>query len=337
MAELKYWKAINEAMAEEMDRDPSVVLIGEDVGKPGGTYVASKGLYDRFGANRVRDTPISEGILLGLATGASMTGLRVIVEIMFLDFLTLASDQLVNHAAKVRYASGGAFGVPMVMRTICGAGRNTGPQHGQNLEAWIAHVPGLKVVWPSNPADAKGMLKAAVRDPDPVVVVESLALWASKGDVPSGDHLVPLGVAAIAREGSDVTLVSWGGAMAHAAAAAEILEAEHGVSAELLDLRSLSPLDGDAVLRSLAKTGRLVVVHDAVRQFGAGAEVAALAAGEGFHTLRAPIRRVAAPFAPVPFPTQLEDAYFPRAAGIVEAALASVGEGPQPAAETGTG
>jgi pyruvate/2-oxoglutarate/acetoin dehydrogenase E1 component len=334
MPDLKYWKAINEAMAEEMDRDRSVVLIGEDVGKPGGTYVASKGLYERFGAGRVRDTPISEGILIGLATGASMTGLRVIVEIMFLDFLTLASDQLVNHAAKVRYASGGAFGVPMVMRTICGAGKNTGPQHGQNLEAWVAHVPGLKVVWPSNPADAKGMLKAAVRDPDPVVVVESLALWMSRGEVPEGDHLVPLGTAAIAREGSDVTLVSWGSAVARANEAAETLAGEHGVSAEVLDLRSLSPLDDSAVLRSLAKTGRLVIVHDAVRQFGAGAEVAALAVGEGFGSLRAPIRRLAAPLAPVPFPTELEQAYFPQAAGIVEAALASVGEGPEPAAGT---
>jgi pyruvate/2-oxoglutarate/acetoin dehydrogenase E1 component len=329
VAELKYWKAINEAMAEEMERDPNVVLVGEDVGKPGGTYVASKGLYDRFGAARVRDTPISEGVLLGLATGASMTGLRVIVEVMFLDFLTLASDQLVNHAAKVRYASGGAFGVPMVMRTICGAGRNTGPQHGQNLEAWVAHVPGLKVVWPSSPADAKGMLKAAVRDPDPVVVVESLALWSRRGEVPGGDHLVPLGSAAVLREGSDVTLVSWGGAVARCVEAAETLAGEHGVAAELVDLRSLSPLDGDAVLRSLAKTGRLVVVHDAVGRFGAGAEVAALAAGEGFGSLRAPIRRVAAPFAPVPFPTRLEDAYFPRPAGIVAAALASVGEGPE--------
>jgi pyruvate/2-oxoglutarate/acetoin dehydrogenase E1 component len=330
MPELKYWKAINEAMAEEMDRDPGVVLIGEDVGKPGGTYVASKGLYDRFGATRVRDTPISEGILLGLATGASMTGLRVIVEIMFLDFLTLASDQLVNHAAKVRYASGGAFGVPMVMRTMCGAGRNTGPQHGQNLEAWAAHVPGLKVVWPSNPADAKGLLKAAIRDPDPVVVIESLALWASRGEVPQGEHLVPIGRAAITREGSDVTLVSWGSAVARAGEAAETLAAQHRVSAEVLDLRSLSPLDERAVLGSLEKTGRLVVVHDAVRQFGAGAEIAALAAGEGFASLRAPIRRLGAPLAPVPFPTDLEHAYFPQAAGIVEAALASVGEGPRP-------
>lgn len=332
MPELKYWRAINEAMAEEMERDPSVVLVGEDVGVPGGTYVASKGLHERFGAARVRDTPISEGVLVGLAAGASMTGLRVIVEIMFVDFLTLAADQLVNHAAKVRYSSGGASGVPMVLRTICGAGRNTGPQHGQNLEAWVAHVPGLKVVWPSNPADAKGMLKAAVRDPDPVVVVESLALWSQRGEVPDGDHVVPLGTAAVVREGSDVTLVSWGSAVLRAAEAAATLAAEHGVSAELIDLRSLSPLDGDAVLRSLAKTGRLVVVHDAVERFGAGAEIAALAAGAGFGSLRAPVRRVAAPFAPVPFPAQLEDAYFPRPAGIVAAALASVGAGPEPAA-----
>jgi pyruvate/2-oxoglutarate/acetoin dehydrogenase E1 component len=326
MAQVKYWKAINDALTEEMERDERVVLVGEDVGKPGGTYIASKGLYDRFGANRVRDTPISEATLVGLATGAAMTGLRPIVEIMFFDFLTLASDQLVNHAAKVVSVSGGAFRVPMVVRTMCGAGRNTGPQHGQSLEAWIAHVPGLKVVWPSNPSDMKGLLKAAVRDDNPVVVIESLALWGARGDVPDGDHLVELGTASVARAGDDVTLVSWGGAVPRALAAADALAGEHGIAAEVVDLRSLSPIDETTILTSLAKTGRLVIVHDAVRPFGGGAEIAALAAGEGFADLQAPVVRVTPPFAHVPFPPQLEAAYYPQVADVVAAVRTTVGE-----------
>lgn len=326
MAEIKYWKAINDALSEEMERDETVVLFGEDVGKSGGTYIATKGLHERFGGNRVRDTPIAEATLIGLATGAAMTGLRPIVEIMFFDFLGLASDQLVNHAAKVSSVSGGEFQVPMVLRTMCGAGKNTGPQHGQSLETWIAHVPGLKVVWPSNPADMKGLLKSAVRDPNPVVVIESLALWASKGDVPDGDHLVPIGEAAIAREGGDLTLVAWGGVTPRVLQAAGILETDHGISAEVLDLRTLSPLDEEAILTSLAKTGGMVIVHDAVRPFGPGAEVAALAAGEGFASLRAPVRRVTPPFAPVPFPPDLEKAYYPQVTDIIDAARSAVGE-----------
>lgn len=325
MAKIKYWKAINDAIAQEMERDERVVVVGEDVGKPGGTYVATKGLYDRFGAARVRDTPISEATLAGLATGAAMTGLRPIVEIMFFDFLTLASDQLVNHAAKVSSVSGGEFQVPMVLRTMCGAGKNTGPQHGQSLETWVAHVPGLKVVWPSNPGDAKGLLTAAIRDPNPVVVIESLALWAARGEVPEGEHVVPIGKAVVAREGHDVTVVSWGAAVPRALGAAEALATDHGVSAEVVDLRTLSPLDEDAILTSIAKTGRLVIVHDAVRPYGGGAEIAALAASEGFEHLTAPVRRVAAPFAHVPFPPQLERAYFPQVEDVVDAALTTVG------------
>lgn len=326
MAEVKYWKAINDALLEEMERDESVVLFGEDVGKAGGTYIATKGLYDRFGGNRVRDTPISEAALVGMATGAAMTGLRPVMELMFFDFLGLVADQLVNHAAKVSSVSGGEFRVPMVMRTICGAGRNTGPQHGQSLETWVAHIPGLKVVWPSNPADMKGLLKSAIRDPNPVVVIESLALWATRGEIPDGDHVVPIGEARIAREGDDVTLVAWGGAVPRTVAAAEQLGAEHGISAEVLDLRSLSPLDEGAILSSLAKTGHMVIVHDAVRPYGAGAEIAALAAGEGFASLRAPVRRVTPPFAPVPFPPELELAYYPQVANVVDAAREVVGE-----------
>lgn len=325
MAELKYWQAINAAIGEEMERDPSVVLFGEDVARAGGTYVATKGLLDRFGGARVRDTPISEATLAGMATGAAMTGLRPIVEIMFFDFITLATDQLVNHAAKVSWVSGGRFEVPMVLRTVCGAGRNSGPQHSQSLEAWLAHIPGIKVVWPSNPADMKGLLKSAVRDPNPVVVIESLALWSSKADVPEGDHVVPIGKARVARAGGDVTVVSWGAAMARALVAAETLAADHGVQAEVVDLRTLSPLDAETVLTSLAKTGRLVIVHDAVGPYGGGAEIAAIAASQGFGSLRAPIRRVTAPFGLVPFPPQLEEAFFPQPDQVVTAALDVVG------------
>jgi pyruvate/2-oxoglutarate/acetoin dehydrogenase E1 component len=325
MTTIKYRQAVIEAIGEEMERDASVVLFGEDVARAGGTFAATKGLRDRFGDSRVRDTPISEGALVGMAVGAAMTGLRPIVEIMFLDFLTLASDQLVNHAAKIRSVSAGEFGVPMVLRTISGAGKAAGPQHGQSLESWIAHVPGLKVVMPSNPADMKGLLKAAVRDPDPVVVIESLAVWGMTGEVPDGDHVVPIGEAAVARSGDDVTLVSWGSAVPRTLAGAEVLQAEHGVAAEVLDLRTISPLDTAAILRSLEKTGRIVIVHDAVGPFGGGAEVAAVAASEGFHALRAPIRRVTAPFAPVPLPAHLEEAYYPQAADVVAAVLEVVG------------
>lgn len=322
---IKYREAVTEALGEEMERDPRVVLFGEDVARAGGTFAATKGLLDRFGEGRVRDTPIAEGVLVGMAVGAAMTGLRPVVEIMFLDFLTLAADQLVNHAAKVRSVSGGEFHAPMVLRTINGAGRAAGPQHGQSLEAWVAHVPGLKVVAPSNPADLKGLLKSAIRDPDPVVVIESLAVWGAKGEVPEGEHLVPIGSAAVARDGDDVTLVSWGGAMARTLEAAEILAAE-GVSAEVLDLRTLSPLDEEAILRSLDKTGRLVIVHDAVGPFGGGAEVAAVAAERAFASLKAPIRRVTAPFAHVPLPPDLERAYYPQADRIADAARISLGD-----------
>jgi pyruvate/2-oxoglutarate/acetoin dehydrogenase E1 component len=318
VAQTKYWRAINEALAEEMERDPAVVVIGEDVARPGGTYVATKGLLDRFGSRRVRDTPISEGVLVGLAAGAAMSGLRPVLEIMFMDFMTLAADQLVNHAAKVASVSGGEFRVPLVIRTMCGAGRATGPQHGQSFEAWLAHVPGLKVVWPSNPGDMKGLLKAAIRDPNPVVVIESLALWGTRAEIAPGDDVVPIGEARIARAGDDVTIVAWGAAVRRALSAADTLAAD-GVSAEVLDLRTLSPLDEAAILESLKRTGRMVVVHDAVGPFGPGAEVAALAADRGFAWLRAPVRRVTAPFAPVPFAPALEAAYFPQPAGVIAA------------------
>jgi pyruvate dehydrogenase E1 component beta subunit len=310
MTELKMWQAVNAALAEELERDPRVVLFGEDVGTPGGPFGASRGLQERFGAARVRDTPLAELAITGVAVGAAMTGLRPVVEIMYFDFATLAMDQLVNQAAKMRYMSGGELHVPMTLLTFCGSGRGSGPQHSQSLESWLAHVPGLSVVYPSTAADAKGLLKAAIRTDDPVVFIESSRLWTARSEVPDGDHVVPIGSAAVVRPGADVTLVSWGWAASRTLEAAELL-AEAGVDAEVLDLRTISPLDETAILDSVAKTGHLVVVHDAAGPFGPGAEIAALVAEHGFDTLRGPVARLTAPFAPAPFAKGLEDAYYP--------------------------
>lgn len=322
MATVKYWQAINAAMHEEMARDDAVCVIGEDVGAPGGPFGATKGLQAAFGPQRVRDTPISEAVIVGAALGASMTGLRPIVEVMFLDFMTVAMDQVVNQAAKVSYMSAGSFHAPMVIRTVCASGKSTGPQHSQNLEAWLAHVPGLKVVWGATPADAKGLLKAAVRDDDPVVVIESLDLWSRRGEVDDDPAaVVPIGRAAVRREGDDATVVTWGGALGRVLAAAEAVGED--VSVEVIDLRTISPWDRDTVLDSVRRTGRLVVVHDAVSAFGAGAEIAATVSTECFDDLRAPVRRLGAPFAPSPFPPHLEREYLPQTDRIA-AAIADV-------------
>jgi pyruvate/2-oxoglutarate/acetoin dehydrogenase E1 component len=239
---------------------------------------------------------------------------------MFFDFVALIADQLVNHAAKLSAMSNGALSAPLVVRTIAGAARRSGPQHSQLFEGWLAQVPGLKVAMPSNPVDMKGLLKAAIRDPNPVVVVESLLMWNTVADVPDDPNLVvTLGQAAILREGDDVTLVAWGGAVARTLTAAERLATEDGVSAEVIDLRTLTPLDEDAILKSLAKSGRLVIVHDSVERFGPGGEIAALAASAGFESLKAPVRRLGAPFAPVPIKPELEAAYYPRAEDVVAA------------------
>jgi pyruvate dehydrogenase E1 component beta subunit len=322
MRELKYWQAINEALFEEMARDERVTVAGEDVAEPGGPFGATRGLLEKFGRWRVKDTPISEEGIAGLAVGAALAGLRPVVEIMFLDFMALAMDQVVNQAAKISYMSGGRQRLPMTIRSLCGAGRNNGPQHSQNLEAWLAHVPGLKVVWSSTPGDAKGLLKSAIRDDNPVIVIDSLSLWTAKGEVPEGEHLVPIGKACVRREGSDATVVAIGSMVHRALAAAERL-AESGVQTEVIDLRSVSPLDRDTILASVAKTHRLVIAQDAVKPFGIGAEIAAMVAEEALEELDARIRRVAAPFAPVPFSPTLEDAYYPQA-GAIEAAVHAV-------------
>lgn len=319
MTRQKYWQAINAALAEELRRDERVVLFGEDVAAPGGPFGASKGLLDEFGSTRVRDTPISEATITGVAVGAAMAGLTPIVEIMFFDFITLAMDQLVNQAAKMSYLSMGHYPVPLTLRTMCGAHLGPGPQHSQNLESWVASVPGLKVVWGGTPADAKGLLKSAIRDPDPVVVIESGGLWSTRGEVPDDpDHLVPIGAANVRRTGDDVTLVCWGSTVPRADEAATRLATE-GINIEVVDLRTLSPLDTDTVLGSVNKTGRLVVVQDATGPCSVGSEVVRLAAEEAFTSLRAAPSVVSSPFAPVPFSPGLGNAYFPQYDDVVDA------------------
>jgi pyruvate/2-oxoglutarate/acetoin dehydrogenase E1 component len=323
MRELKYWQAINEALFEEMARDDTVTLAGEDVASPGGPFGASRGLLEKFGPWRVKDTPISELAIAGLAVGAALAGARPIVEIMFLDFMALAMDQVVNQAAKTAYMSGGRLRLPMTIRTLCGAGRNNGAQHSQSLEAWLCHVPGLKVVWPSTPADAKGLLKSAVRDDNPVIVIDSLTLWTAKGEVPDGDHLTPIGQAVVRRPGADATVVAVGSMVARALAAAEHL-AREGIDTEVIDLRTLAPLDRRTILESVAKTHRLVIAHDAVKSFGFGAEIAAMVAEEALEELDARVQRVAPPASPVPFSPALENAYYPQAAQIEAAVKATL-------------
>ena len=318
MAETRFVRAVNEALADSMADDPSVIVLGEDVAAPGGPFSATKGLLDRFGPMRVRDTPISEAAIVGAAVGAAMSGLRPVVEIMFMDFMTLTMDALVNQAAKARFMFGAQCSIPMVLRAPHGGGINAGPQHSQCLEAWFAHVPGLKVVCPSSPADAYALLRAAIADPDPVVFVENKALYATKGDLPKPAPQGAIGAARVAREGGDATIVTYG-AMVHVAEAAASTLAGEGVEVEILDLRSLQPWDERQVLQSLAKTHRLVVLHEAVEAFGIGAEIAARMADVGFDELDAPIVRVGAPFMPVPFARSLEQAYLPNAEKAVAA------------------
>jgi len=319
--ELTYTQAINEALAEEMERDERVILMGEDIGAYGGVYTVTRGLYGRFGAHRVLDTPISEAGFVGAALGAAMTGLRPVVEVMWVDFTLVAMDQIVNQIAKVRYMSGGQAAAPLVIRTQHAPGGGGAAQHSQSLETFFAHVPGLKVVMPATPADAKGLLKAAIRDPDPVIVIEHKLLYREKGPVPacaSGDHLVPLGRAAIVRPGRDVTVIAWSGAVRLAKEAAAQLERD-GVSVEVIDLRSLTPLDSGTIVDSIRRTNRLVIVHEAPTRAGFGAEIAAMVVEQAFDDLDAPIERVGANFAPLPISGELEAAILPNTARVVDA------------------
>lgn len=296
---IKYWQAINEALAEEMQRDQSVVLYGQDVAQPGGTFGESRGLLDRFGAGRVRDAPISEAAMVGAGVGAAMMGLRPIVELIFIDFLGIASDQLVNQAAKLSRFSGGQLSVPLVIKAGVGTELGMGAQHSQALEGWYAQVPGLKVCWAATPADAKGLLKAAVRDDGPVLYLESLASLRMSGPVGDEDDVPELGRAAVARHGDDVTLVTYGTMRAKVEAAAELLAAA-GVSAEVIDLRTVQPWDRETVFGSVARTGRCAVVTEAVRSFGPSAELACEVAEHCFDDLDAPVVRVASPSIPAP-------------------------------------
>lgn len=312
-------EAICEGFREEMERDPRVFLMGEDVGAIGGIFATSRGLLEKFGPDRVRDTPISEAAIVGYAIGAAVAGMRPVVECGgFVDFLSLTMDQLVNQAAKLRYMFGGKGTVPIVVRAAQGAGVKLAAQHSQSLEAWFAHVPGLVVVCPATPADAKGLLLAAIRNPNPVVFLEHKLLYFVKGDVPDGEGLERIGVAARRREGSDVTLVSYS-LMAHRCLEAADLLGQRGISCEVLDLRTIRPWDKEAVLASVRRTHRLVVVHEAVKSFGAGAEVAATVMEEAFDELDAPVGRVAAHDIPMPFNENLERETVPTVERIVEA------------------
>jgi pyruvate dehydrogenase E1 component beta subunit len=324
MATLKYWQGVNSAIAEEMERDPLVFLLGEDIGAAGGPFGSAQGLFDRFGPSRVLDTPISELAMMGLGVGAAMTGTRPIVEIMYMDFLLLAMDQLVNQAAKMRFMSGGKYHVPLTVITMVASRTQSGPQHSQSFETWAGQVPGLRVVWPSNAADAKGLLKSAIRSDDPVLYLESLSAWRSACEVPDGDHLVPIGKAAVAREGRDVTLVAVGGAVTIAVGAADVL-AEGGIAAEVIDLRSLSPLDEDAIVASVAKTGALVAVQDGPEPFGVGRHVVSAVALRDPSLLKHPPRVMAPPFAPTPFAPALEDQFYPSIDAVAEATTKMLG------------
>jgi len=323
MSTTTYVKAIGAALAAAMRADPRVFVMGEDVAQ-GGPYTATAGLAEEFGAERVRNTPISESAICGVAIGAAQSGLRPVLEIMFIDFITLALDQLVNQAAKAHAMSGGQLTVPLVLRTQGGAGQRGGAQHSQSLEAWLAHVPGLKVVMPASAADAAGLLASAIADEGPVVFIENKALYFRREEVPDEPPPVPLGVARTLREGDDVTIVATSRMVGEALAAADELSAQ-GIAAEVIDPRTLVPLDLDAIVASTKRTGRLVVAHEAVRFGGIGAEIAASVAWAAFDYLDAPVERVGAPFAPIPLSPPLEDAYLPGAAEVVAAARATVG------------
>jgi len=307
-----------------MARDKNVILIGEDVGSGGGTFSATRGLLEEFGRQRVIDTPISESSFTGLALGAATTGLRPVVEIMFMDFLTTCMDPIVNQIAKARYMFGEQFKVPLTIRTPAGGGLNAGPQHSQCLEAWFAHVPGIKVVMPSTIYDVKGLLKSSIRDDNPVLFIEHKGLHSLKGNIPEEEYTIPLGQADVKREGSDVTVVATARMVFEAMTAADKLAAD-GISVEIVDPLTISPLDKDTILNSVKKTGKVVVAHEAVKTMGIGAEIAAIIADEAFDYLDAPIKRVGAPFVPVPFSKSLEKSYLPSSDGIVAAVKEIVG------------
>jgi len=308
MKTITFSQATLEAMEEEMSRDESVFVMGEDIVRQGGIFGQFRGLAVKFGTDRVRDTPITETAIVGAAVGAALAGMRPVADMHFADFMGVCMDEIFNQMAKVHYMFGGQKTLPMVLRAPDGLINQAAAQHSQCLEAWFQHIPGLKVVIPSNPADAKGLLKSAIRDDNPVIYFEHKALFSVKGEVPEDEYFTPIGKAKVVRSGSDITLVSYSMMMSNAITAACKLEKE-GISAELIDLRTISPIDKDTILESVAKTGKLVIVHEAVKQGGVGGEISAIIAEEGLDYLDAPILRIGAPFTPIPFARPLEQAY----------------------------
>ncbi len=324
MAELTYRDAVAAGIAQEMERDQSVVCLGEDIAAAGGVFKATVGLLEKFGPLRVRDTPIAEQAILGAAMGAAMTGLRPVAEIMFSDFLAVCWDIVANEIAKTRYMTNGQIALPLVIRTGNGGGSRFGAQHSQSIENWAMAIPGLKVVAPSTPADVKGLLAAAIRDPDPVIFFEHKALYATKGEVPDGEHLDNLGTAAIRRQGTDVTIAALALMVPRALEAAEKLQTEHGISATVIDVRSLVPLDTQTIFAEVSKTGRFYTVEENPRLCGWGAEISSLVAEELFWDLDAPITRITTPHLPLPAADRLEDLTIPSVARIVETILKTI-------------
>jgi acetoin:2,6-dichlorophenolindophenol oxidoreductase subunit beta len=324
--ELTYGDAIKEALAEELRRDSRVMMLGEDIAEAGTTFKVLTGLVEEFGPERILDTPISEPGFTGLAVGAAMTGLRPVVDIMFGDFSGLIMDQVANQAAKIHYMSGGKLKVPMVLRTTMGAGRRSAAQHSQSLHAWYSHIPGLKVVVPATPYDAKGLMKSAIRDDNPVVILEDKMMYKTvKGMVPEGEYTVPIGVADVKREGSDITLVATSSMVYVALEAAKLL-AELGISAEVVDPRTLLPLDKDTLINSAIKTSRAIVIDEGYEQYGVTAELASVIADGAFYDLDAPVKRMGAMNVPIPFSPALEDLTIPNAQQVLEMAKTLCGK-----------
>ena len=325
MATMTFAQALNNAHKLEMQRDPNIYVAGEDVGVYGGIFGVTGGLLDQFGDKRVRDTPITESAIIGTAVGAAAAGLRPVIELMFVDFIGVALDQLYNQAAKMKYMFGGKAKLPITLRTTCGAGMGAAAQHSQCLEAWFMHIPGLKVVMPSTPYDAKGLLISAIRDDNPVVFLEHKMLYGTQGEVPEESYAIPLGKADVKREGQDITVVATSMMVGRALSAAEKL-AGNGISLEVVDPRTLSPLDEQTILNSVKKTHRLLIVHEEVKFAGSGAEIAAMVAEKAFDYLDAPIVRIGAPFTPVPFSPPLEQEFIPSEEKIIQAVKKMMGK-----------
>ena len=323
MAEIMYREALNQALAEEMRRDPLVFTMGEGIAERGGSYKVTEGLYTEFGPERVMDTPISEASFTGCGVGAALVGTRPVVEILFIDFTGLVMDQIINQAAKYEFMSGGQGKVPMVLRTQGGAGNGLAGQHSQSLEALFYHIPGLKVVMPATPYDAKGLLKASIRDDNPTIFIEHKLLYMTKGEVPEDDYIVPLGQADIKRTGDDVTLISYSYMTLKCLEAAEALAVE-GISVEVVDLRTLTPLDKETILESVEKTGRAIVVHEAVKRGGVGGDIAAMIMEEAYDDLDGPVKRICGKNTTIPYNLELEKVCVPSVEDIIEGVLEMV-------------